>query len=396
MQTDRRSFLKTAAVAAAPLFIPSTSRGANDRITYGLIGTGNRGGGLNKLFQKAGAECVALCDVYPPYLEKERKLSPAGVKTFAHHEDLLAMSGVDTVVVAVPDHQHWPMLKDALAAKKDVYLEKPLSLNLQQSGEMIAAVRKTDRIVQIGMQRRSMTFIHQAKQLVDDGALGRISMVRAMWNWHFTEWLGNSPLERATRLEALPRPRQEPPARAHALPLVARLLGLFRRQHDRPGHPPDGRRAVDDELRSSDSAVCQGQIKTGAGAEAPDVFSAIFEYPDFLATWTLNYRTVSEFDWSIRFLGENGSMLMDRRGLRLYSDPGASEAPWSANFSTEPIKEIPETGAAEAHQQNFLDCVRTRKEPNCPIEVAAKAVTGPHLANLAYRQERKVRLDSLT
>jgi predicted dehydrogenase len=396
MQTDRRSFLKTAAVAAAPLFIPSTSRGANDRITYGLIGTGNRGGGLNQLFQKAGAECVALCDVYPPYLEKERKLSPAGVKTFAHHEDLMAMPGVDTVVVAVPDHQHWPMLKDALAAKKDVYLEKPLSLNLQQSGEMIAAVRKTDRIVQIGMQRRSMTFIHQAKQLIDDGALGRISMVKAMWNWHFTEWLGNSPLEGQLDWKRFLGPAPDRPLE----PMRFRWWRGFwdysgGNMTDQGTHLMD----VVQWMTNSGppiSAVCQGQIKLAPGAEAPNVFSAIFEYPDFLATWTLDYRTVSEFDWSIRFLGENGSMLMDRRGLRLYSDPGASEAPWSANFSTEPTKEIPETGAAEAHQQNFLECVRSRKEPNCPIEVAAKAVTGPHLANLAYREERKVRLDSLT
>ena len=127
MQTDRRSFIRTA-FAAAPLFVPSGARGANDRIAYGLIGTGNRGGGLNQLFQKAGAECLALCDVYPPYLEKERKLSPTGVKTLAHHEDLLALRGLDCVVIATPDHQHWPMLKAALAAGKDVYLEKPLSL----------------------------------------------------------------------------------------------------------------------------------------------------------------------------------------------------------------------------------------------------------------------------
>ena len=98
MQTDRRSFLKTAAVTAAPLFVPSGVWGANDRITYGLIGTGNRGGGLNQLFQKAGAQCAALCDVYPPYLEKERKLSPAGVKTLAHNEGLLALPDLDCVV----------------------------------------------------------------------------------------------------------------------------------------------------------------------------------------------------------------------------------------------------------------------------------------------------------
>lgn len=143
------------------------------------------------------------------------------------------------------------------------------------------------------------------------------------------------------------------------------------------------------------SAVCQGQVKLAEGAEVPNVFTAVFEYPTFLATWTLDYRTTSDFDWSIRFLGEKGSMLMDRRGLRIYADPGASELPWAQTPSAEPVKEIPETDAPEAHQQNFLECVRTRHEPNCPIETAAKAVAGPHMANLAYREGRKVRLDTL-
>ncbi|MBS1874874.1 MAG: Gfo/Idh/MocA family oxidoreductase [Acidobacteria bacterium] len=394
MQTHRRAFLKTA--AAAPLIVSSGAWGANDRVTYGLIGTGNRGGGLNKLFQKAGAQCVALCDVYAPYLEKEAKLSPAGVKTLAHYEDLLALPGLDAVVIATPDHQHWPMLKAALAAGRDVYLEKPLSLNLEQSGAMIAAVRKTDRIVQIGMQRRSMTFIHQAKQLIDDGALGQISMVRAMWNWHFTEWLDNSPL---TGQLDWKRFLGNAPDR----PLEPRRFRWWRGFWDYSGGnmTDQGTHLMDVVQWMTNSgpplsAICQGQVKAAPGAEVPTVFSAVFEYPDFLATWTLNYRTTSEFDWSIRFLGEKGSMLMDRHGLRLYADPGTSEAPWSQTPSTEPVKEIPETGAAEAHQANFLECVRSRKEPNCPIEVAAKAVAGPHMANLAYREGRKVKFDSLT
>lgn len=393
MQTDRRWFLRT---AAAPLFIPSRVRGANDRIAYGLVGTGNRGGGLNKLFQKAGGQCAALCDVYAPYLEKERKLSPAGVKTFKHYEDLLAMPGLDCVVIATPDHQHWPMLKAALAAGKDVYLEKPLSLSLEQSATMIAAVRKTDRIVQIGMQRRSMSFIRQAKQLIDDGAIGEISMVKAMWNWHFTQWLDNSPIEGELDWKRFLGPAPD-------RPLEPRRFRWWRGFWDYSGGnmTDQGTHLMDVVQWMTNSgpplsAVCSGQIKMAPGAEVPNIFTAVFEYPNFLASWTLDYRTTSEFDWSIRFLGEKGSMLMDRRGLRLYADPGTSEAPWTATPPTEPVKEIPETGDAEAHQANFLECLRTRREPNCPIEVAAKAVTGPHMANIAYREGRKVKLESLT
>ena len=161
MEPNRRQFLKNTigATAAAPLIVPASAWGANDRPAYGLIGTGNRGGGLNGAFQKIGAQCAALCDVYQVHLERARRQSPAGVKTYVDYKELLAQPGLDFVVIATPDHQHAPMLYDALAARKDVYLEKLLSLLLEQSIEMAAAARKTKQIVQIGMQRRSMAFV---------------------------------------------------------------------------------------------------------------------------------------------------------------------------------------------------------------------------------------------
>jgi hypothetical protein len=189
---NRRDLL---AGAMAPLFIPRRAFGANDRPSFGIIGTGNRGGGLHTTFMKLGAECVAVCDTYEPYMERARALSPAGCKTYADYHDLIAQPGLDFVVVATPDHQHRPMLYAALKAGKDVYLEKPFSLNQAQSEEMVRTVRGTDRIVQVGMQRRSMPFIYSAKKLIDDGALGKVWHARAAWNWNFLEWLGESPLE---------------------------------------------------------------------------------------------------------------------------------------------------------------------------------------------------------
>jgi hypothetical protein len=140
------------------------------------------------------------------------------------------------------------------------------------------------------------------------------------------------------------------------------------------------------------SAVCQGQMIGVEGIEVPNIFTAVFEYPNFIANWTLNYRNTYEHDWSITFQGEEAAMVMNRKGLRIYSDPGASPTPWSQHVRAEPVKEIADVDEPEAHQQNFLDSIRSRTQPNCPIETAAAAVTGPHLANLALRQERKVRL----
>src|SRR3989442_852624 len=145
---DRRTFLTTAALAA------SQARGANDRISYGLIGSGGRGCSVSKVFQDLGAQCVAVSDVYEPNLERGMKAAP-GARSYLDYHDLLAHKGLDAVLIATPDHQHCPMLLAALASGKDVYLEKPMSHSLEQSKQMVAAVRKTKQIVQIGMQRRS-------------------------------------------------------------------------------------------------------------------------------------------------------------------------------------------------------------------------------------------------
>src|SRR6476659_2644970 len=173
---ERREFLAGAALASAPLFVPSSAFGANDRITYGLIATGGRGRYLNERFQALGSQCVALCDVYEPNLEAAKKQSP-DAKTFVDYKDLLAEK-VDAVVIASPDHHHAPMLFAALAAGKDVYLEKPLSKSLEESVKIVDTVRKSKQIVQIGMQRRSAESLMKAKKLVDDGILGQITLVK--------------------------------------------------------------------------------------------------------------------------------------------------------------------------------------------------------------------------
>ncbi len=389
MAQNRRAFLQ--ALAAAP-YVASVVGGANDRPAFGIIGVGNRGRWLHQTFQKLGAECVAVCDVYEPVRERARAESPKDARAHLNYHDLLAQPGIDFVVIATPDHQHQPCLEAALAAGKDVYLEKPLSLHLEQSAQMVEAVRRTKQVVQIGMQRRSMPFVRKAKQLVDDGALGRISMVRATWDWHFTEWLDNSPLlgklDWALFLGSAP-----------ARPLEPKRFRWWRGFFDYSGGnmTDQGTHLMDvvQWITNSGpprSAVCQGQVIGNPTAEAPDVFTAVFEYPGFVAQWSLNYCTTYDFDWSVTFLGDKASMTLDRNGYRIYKDPGPSSEPWTQGGKPEMIAEEPDRDSATAHQQNFLDCIRTRQEPNCPVEVAAAAVTGPHMANIAWREDRKVKL----
>ena len=377
-------------LAAAPLFVPKHAFGANDRLSYGLIGAGSRGRYLSKTFQTLGAQCVALCDVYQPYLDEARKDSPAGVKTYVDYNDLLAQQGIDFVVIGTPDHQHKPNLLAALAAGKDVYQEKPLSLSLDESDQMIQAVRRTKQIVQIGMQRRSMPFIYRAKSLIDEGMLGKISMVKAKWNWNFNLPLDNAPLAGALDWDRFVGPATKRPLE----PMRFRWWRAFSdysggNMTDQGTHLMD----VVQWMTNSGpplSAVCQGKIIDAPGAEVPNVFTATFEYPGFLATWTLDYRTSFEYDWSIQFIGDKGAMVLDRTGSRVFSDAGSSPTPWAAKEQPELTYKEADRDSASLHMRNLLDCIRSRKEPNCPIEVAAAAVAGPHMANLSYLEHGTV------
>jgi predicted dehydrogenase len=140
------------------------------------------------------------------------------------------------------------------------------------------------------------------------------------------------------------------------------------------------------------SAVAQGAQINMPGGDVPNVFCAVFEYPSFIATWTLNYRSHYHFDWSIEFQGEKATMTIDRFGYKIYKDPGSSSTPWAMKDKMELTDEEPDKDSAVAHQQNFIECIRSRKQPNCTVEIAAAAVAGPHMANISLRENRKVKL----
>jgi predicted dehydrogenase len=381
MESDRRRFLS--ALAAAPMFVPRKAWGANDRLSYAVIATGGRGRYLNRIFQKLGNECVALCDVYDVHLDLAKKDSPQA-KTYLDYHDLLAQPGIDAVVLAGPDHHHYPMLKAALEAGKDVYAEKPLSKSLEQSGQMIQAVRQTDRVVQIGMQRRSAASVMRAKRLVDDGVLGRITLVKPQWHWNIAKPLDNSPLPGKLDwdrfLGAAPKRPLEPMrfrkwryfwdyAGGNMTDQGTHLMDVV--QWFTNSGPPR-------------SAVCYGYVAKMEGSEHPEVFSAVFEFDNFMATWTLDYCNSYQNGWSITFMGDQGTMILDDSGYTVYAEP------WKKN--SEPVFLGRAPVPVESHVQNFMDCVRSRKQPNCTVEIAAQAVAGPHLANLALLQGKKVKL----
>ena len=379
---ERRDFLAGAAFAAAPLFVPSSAFGANDRITYGLIATGGRGRYLNERFQALGSQCVALCDVYEPNLEAAKKQSP-DAKTFVDYKDLLA-ENMDAVVIASPDHHHAPMLFAALAAGKDVYLEKPLSKSLEESVKIVDTVKKSKQIVQVGMQRRSAESIIKAKKLVDDGVLGQITLVKPQWHWNISKELDNSPLPGKLDWDRFV-------GNAKKRPLEPMRFRRWRYFFDYAGGnmTDQGTHLMDvvqwfTKETAPRSAVAHGYVAKMKGSEHPDVFSAVFEYPNFMATWTLDYANSFQNGWSITFMGDKATMILDEYGYKVYAEPWKVNAP--------PIYEEKAPVPIEAHITNFVECVKSRQQPNCTVDIAANAVAGPHLANLAMFGHKQVRL----
>jgi predicted dehydrogenase len=384
MSASRRDVLKT--VAAAPLFVPASAFGANDRINYAIIATGGRGRYLMTKFKALGAECTAMCDVYEPNLDEAAKIAP-GAKRYLDYEELLAAhKDLDAVALAGPDHHHWPMLKAALNAKKDAYAEKPLSHTLEQSNKMVAAVKASKQIVQVGMQRRSAPAIHKAKKLVDEGVLGRVTVVKPQWHWNISKELDNSPLPGKLdwkRFLGTAKQRPVEPMRFRRWRYFLDYAG---------GNMTDQGTHLMDVVQwftgngAPLSAVAQGYVAKMKGAEHPDVFSSVFEYPGLIVNWTLDYANSYQNGWSISFHGDKATMILDEAGYRVYAEPWKKDAA--------PIFEEQAPVPVEAHIQNFLDCIKSRNQPNATVEIAAAAVAGPHLANLAMFQGRKVRLEN--
>jgi len=190
---SRREFLQAsagvtgAALAGNSMFlhadpVPSAAQAvaASDRIRFGIVGVGMEGSGLlTNAIQLRGVECVAAADLYDGRHELAKEIVGKPIRTTRRYQELLDSKDIDAIVIAVPDHWHKQVVVDALAAGKDVYCEKPMSHNPADGLAMVAAQKKTDRIVQIGAQRTSSVLCAKAKELYEQGAIGELNLVEA-------------------------------------------------------------------------------------------------------------------------------------------------------------------------------------------------------------------------
>ncbi len=368
--------------------------GANDRVVMGIVGAGGMGRGHMENFKNLGAEWGAVCDVYEVNVDAGLEIAGPQAKGYRDHRALLDRKDIDAVLIATPEHWHHNHLVDAIQAGKDAYCEKPMSHSIEEGADMVAQVRKTDRIVQIGMQRRSSPHIRECKQLVDQGTLGEINLVRAEWNWDL-QMRTKSVLGHKLDWDRFVGPAPKQP------------FDAIRYRHWRYFWDFSGGNMTDQGTHLLDvvqwftnntqpgAAYCYGEVYKLRPSQTPDTFCAVFEYPHFTCTWTLCYSNSFQSGWGLVFQGQKGTLEITEQGYRLYNEPwtggGTTYERW--NPPRPAIEKLPGgLTSTLPHIENFLGCVKTRQQPNATVELGHQAVRTLHLANIAGKKKARAAL----
>jgi predicted dehydrogenase len=393
MRCNRRIFFMTSAgVAIGARASAQRALGPNDRVRIGVIGTGGRARALmNQLKTIAGAELAAICDVYEPRLLQAAEIAGSAPKE-ADYRRILDNRDIDAVLIGTPDHWHKTMTLDAVAAGKDVYVEKPVSHTIEEGAEMVRAIEASKQIVQTGTQQRSWEHWILGKQIVDSGKLGQITFVHTYWYQHARA--GNYAAVSMDRLDwkGWLGPARDQPFRPER---------FFQWRHfwdfgggcltDLMTHWIDVVHWYMN-VEAPLTAVTNAQNYNIKLWEAPDTVATTLEFPRNFMTAYLGTYVSRVDDGGLEFRGDAATLKINRARLAVYRD----DAPYAAGtLAPEPEILVRSSGdGSVAHLQNWIDCIRSRRTPTAPIRVAHQAARTAHIANAALRAGRQVRWNS--
>ncbi len=398
---DRRQFLRATGIAALGSALNRGVRGANDRISLGFVGLGTMGtDNLRAAMAQPGVAVAAVCDVYQPHLERASALAKRGghqAKETGDFRDVLANRSIDAVCISTPDHWHPYIAIEACKAGKDVYVEKPVGVVLEEGDAMVAAARKYNRVVQAGTWQRSGTHFQKACELVRSGALGKTTMART---WIYSnqpqQGIGNPPDGTAPaglNWDMWLGPAPARPFNPNRFGVYPDAYSYFRYFWDYAGgqltdsgvHMLDiVHMAFGDPMPLSVSAG-GGKYWFSDDTETPDTLQVTFEYPGFVASWEHRSNNIEDHTSRLMgctFHGPLGTLYVDRQVLRVTAEKGSGLEPMEMKRVADPHP---------LHWVNFLECVRTRQKPNSDIETCRRSSAACILGNLSLRQ--KTRLD---
>lgn len=426
MELTRRTMLKGGLAAAAP----ARAYTANDRIQVGVLGTGARAHELiPALLANPGVEITAVVDAYKGRVERAIERTGGRARGAKDYREILADNSVDAVMVVTPDHWHRQMVLDALKAGKDVYCEKPLTYRSSEGVEIIETARATQRIVQVGSQGMSSAIQRKAKEMIQSGKLGRVTIIRAAYNrntasgaWIYpippdaspqtVNWdmfLGPAP-KRPFSLERFFRWRcYEDYSGGIATDLFVHLCTTIHFLMD---------------AKMPSRVMAMGQLyRWKESREVPDTLNAILEYPEgFVVNLSSTFNNQAAAEGSFQLLGTEGTITLAGDGMSFYPENAVEDNRWiveswpralaEAYYRDPKVRqiELPATrkpkaieGAQEFRQEglettivhlaHWLESIRTRKPYWQDAAAGHHAAACAHMVNLSVKQGRLVEWD---
>lgn len=401
--SDRRVFLRSAAAGLTTNLFPRMARGANGKVRAGFIGIGRMGtANMRAAMQNDGIEIAAVCDVYEPHLKRAVAATKGQAKGYRDFREVLADRSIDVVCVSTPDHWHAYMTVEACKAGKDVYVEKPISVTIEEGQLMVKAARKYNRVVQAGTQQRSQVHFQKAAELVRSGVLGDVTFVKT-WNYanNSPEGEGNppdAPVPDGLDWDMWLGPAPKRPFNTNRWGIGDRW-STFRYFWDYAGgwmtdwaiHLLDiVQMAYGEQMPRSVTALGERYFLKD-NTETPDTLSVTYTYPNFLAVYENrqgNANSLINQGYGILFHGRRGTLFVDRAVMRVIPERGVSDL--------EPREVKMSNYGNREHWANFLDCVKTRKRPVSDVETCHRTSTTCHLANIALRSKLRVDFDPAT
>lgn len=411
---SRRNFIRHtsqviagSSVLATLPFSASASRvlRANEKITVGVIGCNGMGfSDLKAHLQLPDVECLALCDIDQNVLEKRagevEKMTGKKPKIYGDYRKMLENKDLDAVIIGTPDHWHCLTMIDACEAGKDVYVEKPIANTVEECNLMVQAAKRYDKIVQVGQWQRSDEHWDSALQYVKSGKLGKIRLVKA---WAYMGWVHSIP-----KKPDLANPPAGVDYNMWLGPAPQRAFNEnrfhfnFRWFWDYAGGLMTdwGVHLIDMVLAGMDAKAPKSVFASGGklaypddAAETPDTLQAVYEFDDFSMLWEhavgINGGPYGR-DHGVAFIGNLGTLVVDRGKWEVIPEIE------NGKYKTEAMPVQYQTGSSglNKHAVNFVECIKTRQQPVCNIEVGKLAAINAQLGNIAFKTGRKAFWDA--
>lgn len=415
MNTSRRDFLRSSATVAAGVGLSaslmdaraaSSLFSANDKIRVGLVGCKNMGwSNLSDFLLHKEVECIALCDVDDSILNNKaaevEKIQGKKPQLFKDYRKMIELKDLDAVIIGTPDHWHCLQLVDSVAAGKDVYVEKPLANTIAECNLMVAAARKYNRVISVGQQQRSGYHWNEMIKYIRSGELGKISRVRVWANFRYGA--GQLPVADAEVPAGVDYDMWLGPAPKRPFN-QQRFHGSWRMFYDYGGGLMSdwGVHLLDMGLWGMDVKSAPKKVYGFGGKfafpdNAPDVAdtqNVVYEFDDFIMTWEHSGGIQTGpygRNYGVAFIGANGTLVADRDNWEVISE-------WDDSKKCYKIKNSPKVYTDfqdhKTHVFDFVDCMKTRKDPACNIENGSLCALYSHMGNIAYRTNTLLTYDA--